>query len=146
MATVGVLVANMTGKTIKETTTQYRKEQAILLAKSYTEFAIMAVTANDRTIDCIEDIKANNIIANDNNGQGYEVNTKIYYIGKDSSAHLVGNCSNTRILASDVTTDGSDLQIIVDVYVKYRDLDRVDGGLTDKTDWITYHRRTLQKI
>jgi len=146
MATVGVLVANLTSKTIKETTTQYRKEQAILLAKSYTEFAIMAVTANDRNVsECIENIYGNNIIAKDNNGQGYQVDTRIYYIGKDSTTSL-SNCSNLRVLNKDVTTDGSDLQIIVDVYVKYRDLDRVDGGLTDKTDWITYHRRTLQKI
>jgi len=140
MATVGILVMSITGKTIKETTSQYRKEQAVLLAKSYTEFAIMAVTANDRESECIENIGGNNIIDNDSNGKGYQVDGRIYYIGKDSTAHLVGNCANTRILDSNVQTDGSDLQIIVDVYVKYKELDNTDA------DWITYHRRTLQKI
>jgi hypothetical protein len=140
MATVGILVMNMTGKIIKETTTQYRREQAVLLAKSYTEFAIMAVTADDRDNGCIEDINGSNIIADDASGKGYQVDTRIYYIGKDSEAHLVGNCSSNSILDSNVTTDGSDLQIIVDVYVKYKELDNIDA------DWITYHRRTLQKI
>jgi len=140
MATVGTLVVNMTGKTIKETTTQYRKEQAMLLAKSYTEFAIMAVTADNRTSECIEDIDGNNIIATDSNGQGYQVQTRIYYIGNDGTAHLTSKCSVSRILASDVVTDGSDLQIIVDVYVQYKELDN------PASKWITYHRRTLQKI
>jgi type II secretory pathway pseudopilin PulG len=140
MATVGMLVVNVTGKIIKETTTQYRKEQAILLAKSYTEFAIMAVTANNRTSECIEDIDGNNIIANDASGKGYQVQTRISYIGKDSTAHLTSKCAARRVLANDVATDGSDLQIIVDVYVRYKELDNTGA------DWITYHRRTLQKI
>jgi len=140
MSTVGILVMNMTAKTVKETTTQYRKEQAVLLAKSYTEFAVMAVTANDRTVDCIENINGNNVIANDSNGKGYQVDTRIYYIGKDATANLTGTCSTTRVLDSAVTTDGSDLQIIVDVYVRYKELGNTDA------DWITYHRRTLQKI
>ncbi len=140
MATVGILVMNISGKIVKETTTQYRKEQAVLLAKSYTEFAIMAVTANDRTADCIENINGNNVIANDSSGQGYQVDTRIAYIGNDATADLVTKCSGTRLLNTAVKTPGSDLQIIVDVYVRYKELDNTAA------DWITYHRRTLQKI
>ena len=139
MASVGILVMNTTTKAIKETTTQYRKEQAVLLAKSYTEFAIMAVTANDRSVDCIENINGNNVIADDSSGKGYQVDTRIYYIGNDGTANLA-TCSGTGVLANDVVTDGSDLQIIVDVYVRYKELDNTGA------DWITYHRRTLQKI
>jgi type II secretory pathway pseudopilin PulG len=140
MATVAILVMNMTAKTIKETGTQYRKEQAVLLAKSYTEFAIMAVTANDRTAECIENINGNNVIAKDSNGKGYQVDTRIYYIGKNTTANLTTKCAGTRVLDSSVTTIGSDLHIIVDVYVRYKELDNTQTG------WITYHRRTLQKI
>jgi len=140
MATVAILVMNMTARTIKETTTQYRKEQAVLLAKSYTEFAIMAVTANDRTTECIENINGNNVIANDSSGQGYQVDTRIYYIGNDATANLTTTCAGTRVLDSSVKTIGSDLHIIVDVYVRYKELDNTGA------DWITYHRRTLQKI
>ena len=139
MATVGILVMNISGKIVKETTTQYRKEQAVLLAKSYTEFAIMAVTANDRATNCIENINGNNVIANDSNGQGYQVDTRIAYIGNITTANL-GTCSGTRLLNTAVKTPGSDLQIIVDVYVRYKELDNTAA------DWITYHRRTLQKI
>jgi len=139
MATVAMLVMNVSGKIVKETTTQYRKEQAVLLAKSYTEFAIMAVTANDRSVNCIENINGNNVIANDSNGQGYQVDTRISYIGNNVTANL-GTCATTRQLSAAVKTPGSDLQIIVDVYVRYKELDNTAA------DWITYHRRTLQKI
>jgi type II secretory pathway pseudopilin PulG len=58
MATVAVLILNLSGKMVKETTAQFQREQAMLLAKSYTEYAVMAVTANDRngTGNCLTDI------------------------------------------------------------------------------------------
>ena len=139
MATVAMLIMNISGKIVKETTTQYRKEQAVLLAKSYTEFAIMAVTANDRGTDCIENINGNNVIADDSSGKGYQVDTRISYIGNTATANL-STCANTRLLSTAVKTPGSDLQVIIDVYVRYKELDNTSA------DWITYHRRTLQKI
>jgi peptidyl-tRNA hydrolase len=36
MATVGGFIMNLSGKMVQETASQYRKEQAILYAKSYT--------------------------------------------------------------------------------------------------------------
>jgi len=139
MATVGMLVINLSAKTVKETTTQYRKEQAMLLAKSYTEFAIMAVTADDRAQDCIENITGDDVLADADSGKGYQVETQIYYIGRDATANL-STCDSSRVLADNVDTNGSDLQIVVDVYVKYKELDN------NNTGWFTYHRRTLQKI
>ncbi len=139
MATVAMLVMNLGGKIVKETTIQFRKEQAVLLAKSYTEFAVMAVSANDRSTDCIENINGNNVIARDSSGEGYQVDTRISYIGNRGTANL-GTCATTRLLSDMVQTPGSDLQIIVDVYVRYKELDNTAA------DWITYHRRTLQKI
>ena len=146
MATVAVLVLNMAGKLVKETTAQYQKEQAVLLAKSYTEYAIMAVMSNDRNAsDCIENIDGR-IGASVNTGQGYLVNTRIAYIA-DSNAR-VGTCASTRILDdSGITTPESALNIIVDVYVRYRDPDHPNITTAPNTvPWITYHRRTLQKI
>ena len=142
MATVAVLVLNMAGKIVKETTAQYQKEQAVLLAKSYTEYAIMAVMSNDRNAsDCIENIDGR-IGASVNTGEGYLVNTRIAYIA-DNNAR-VGTCAATRILDdSGITTPESALSIIVDVYVRYRDPDHPNIA---NAPWITYHRRTLQKI
>lgn len=137
MATVAALIFNMTGKIIKNTTTQYQKEQAVLLAKSYTELAIMSVMANDRNNtyssgnQCLENI--NGTVA-----PNYRVRTRISYIGND----LTGICSNTRILNdTNITTPESELNIIVDVYVEYKEYDHPTNP-----QWIKYHRRSLQKI
>jgi len=140
MSTVGILVMQMTGKVSKNTLLQYRKEQAILLAKSYTELAVMAVTANDRNNvftagnDCLENIDATTeaVAAN-----GYRVRTRISYIG----ANIFGTCSPQRVLSNGVVTPKSRINIIVDVYVDYQEIDNADSAV-----WTTYHRRTLQKI
>jgi len=138
MATVAALIFNMTGKIIKNTTTQYQKEQAVLLAKSYTELAIMSVMANDRNNtystgnQCLENINGSDVAPN------YRVRTRISYIGND----LTGICSNTRILNdTNITTPESELNIIVDVYVEYKEYDHPTNP-----QWIKYHRRSLQKI
>ena len=156
MAGVTAMVFNLTGKTIKETTAQYQREQSILLSRSYTELAIMAVSARDVTTNnCLQDISgAVGTSANINQGQGYKIQTNIYYIG---DGYNNTNCASTptRVLNGSATTDvNSTLNIIVDTYVKYRDIDLVDLYMNtngtapgaDDLPWMTYHKRTLQKI
>ena len=84
MATVAMLVMSMSAKLVKETTAQYQREQAVLLANSYTEYAVMAVTANDRSINCLSTIKGTvgNATASNPN-DGYRIRTHIAYIGID---------------------------------------------------------------
>jgi len=135
MSTVAMFVVSLSGKITQETVNQFQREQAILLAKSYTEYAIMAVMSNDRTVNCLEDINSNENVAGE-----YNIQTRIAYIGNNTT---VGNCSNTRIFSKDVATTMSPLNIIIDVYVKYKILNHHD---TTKDHWMTYHRRTLQKI
>jgi len=131
MSTVAMFVMSLSGKLVKETTAQYQREQAVLLANSYTEYAVMAVTANDRntTGECIETI----------NGtvNGYRASIQIAYIGATS---IIGSCADTRELGT--VPEGSDtpLTIIVDAYINYDDLDNTSGAE------LTYHRRTVQKI
>ena len=138
MATVAVLIMTISGKIVKETTAQFQREQSVLLAKSYTEYAILAVTANDRntTTNCIRDIDGS-IGTNPSNGNGYRIRVRIAYIG---NAGEVGNCATTRIFSQTVVTPTTPLNIIVDVYVEYKDPDNTSGP------WVTYHKRTLQKI
>lgn len=137
MATVAMLVMNMTGKMVKETTTQYQREQAALLAKSYTEYTIMAVTANDRTAgNCLSDIDGT-VGADPANGNGYRIRARIAYIGHNAE---VGACPTTRVFSASVNEDNSPLNIIVDVYVEYKEADNTSAP------WVTYHKRTLQKI
>jgi type II secretory pathway pseudopilin PulG len=155
MATVAILVMSMAGKIIKETTAQYQKEQAALLAKSYTEYAILAVMSNDRNAtgnDCIENIDGfiGDNIASVDNGEGYSINTRIAYISDNDATNgsSVSTCDATRILdSSGIATPESALNIIVDVYVRYRDADNPNIVTAPNTvPWVTYHRRTLQKI
>lgn len=138
MATVAMLIMNVSGKIVKETTAQFQREQASLLAKSYTEYAIMAVTANDRnnTTNCLRDIDGD-VGSDPDNGAGYQVRVRIAYIG---NATEVGNCTPIRVFSNSVLTVNTPLNIIVDAYVEYKDPDNTSGP------WITYHKRTLQKI
>lgn len=127
MATVAMLIMSMSGKMVKTTTAQYQKEQAVLYAKSYTEYAIMAVMANDRvTNTCLDNINAT--------VDNYTIRTVISYIGDIN----VSSCNN--VISSAVVTPESPLNIVVDVFVSYPDLDHPDDLN------MTYHRRSLQKI
>jgi len=144
MASVAAFVMNLSGKVVQETTAQYRKEQAILYAKSYTEFAIMAATAQD----CAPaEITAE--IGNDTEqGDGYHIIVQTHYIGANSG------CPNTIRLgnADNVNTPSSvGGVILVDVFVRYRNPE--DENAINNEDWsmrnrrgITYHRRTLQRL
>jgi hypothetical protein len=46
LATVAVFILNISAKTVKDTVFQYKREQAILYARSYTEAAIMKASAS----------------------------------------------------------------------------------------------------
>jgi len=133
MATVGAFVMNLSGKIVKTTTVQYQHEQAILYAKSYTEYAIMAVTAHDRSTNCVETIKGE--IGDVDNG-GYTIRTHIAYIGQPAQINM---CSGTRQLNNAAIDPGTPLSIIIDAYVDYKDLDNA-------AQTFTVHRRTIQKI
>ena len=128
MGFVGAMVMSLSGKMVKETTTQFQREQAILLAKSYTEYAIMAVMANDRaTVDCLDTI----------NGHYGNFDIRVHIAYLSNTATDVSKCSN--VLSNTIATLGSPLNIIVDVYVRYPDFDNSAMNMT-------YHKRTLQKI
>ncbi len=129
MATVAAFIMNLSGKMVKGTTAQFQREQSVLLAKSYTEYAIMAVTANEHNSpNCLNDISGKY-----GGSDGYDINVNISYIGRG----LDGSC---RTLSNDVNTTKSPLNIIVDVFVSYSDHDHPDDLN------MTYHRRSLQKI
>ena len=154
MMGISLLVFNLSSKITTATLTQYQKEQAILLAKSYTEYAIMAAGANDsRSGDCVENILGDvgNIILGKNSdgdvdgGQGYRVEMNIGYIGNGLT------CSNNHILSDDgaivTRVNGKELSpnIIIDVYVRYRAVNAHQNG-KELPPWVTYHRRTIQKL
>lgn len=143
MATVTSLVMNVTGKTVKATTMQYQKEQAQLLARSYTELAILYVIHKDRTSGCIETI-SDHFGASGNDG--YDIKMNISYIGNST---LLANCNNNINSSGAIgnsatwtTTGGFNdtISLVIDTYITYKDFD--DPQHRD----ITFHRRTLQKL
>lgn len=128
MGTVGAFIMNLSAKMVKGTTTQYQHEQSLLLARSYTEYAIMAITANDRNSSCLNTLS-------ESYGD-YTVDVNLSYIGRD-----LGNCE--RKLSDKVQEVNSPLNVIIDVYVHYPE---PDHPLGDNAPKVTYHKRSLQKI
>ncbi len=154
MATVTSLVMNVTGKTVKATTQQYQKEQAQLLARSYTELAILYAIHYDRTTtpNCLEKI----IDHFGDATNGYDITINIKYLGNDT---LLNGCAKTILTNGTVGTasDASNtatwvdnatlfnginntISLVIDTYITYKDFD--DPQHRD----ITFHRRTLQKL
>lgn len=141
LATIAMLVLIMSSTTAYNTTTQYRHEQAALYARSYTELAIMSVLDYNRTQNnnCVNQI--NGTIGNYNDGSGYDITTIISYIGNTPIGCNKPSNANS-------TTLSNMPDIIIDVYVRYKDPEHVatSGAAGATAPAITYHRRTLQKI
>lgn len=147
MALVAALIVNLSGKTVQETTTQYRKEQAILLAKSYTELAIMAATANN----CVAPVILGSALGTPEevlSGNGYHIRTNIRYIGTNAPvtcAKSIGNAIGNLASIDNI--------ILIDVFVEYRDplhQDAIDNTawatVPGRTGGIVYHKRTLARL
>jgi type II secretory pathway pseudopilin PulG len=157
MASVTALVFNISGKTIQETAMQYRKEQAILLAKSYTEYAILAVQGYDMAANgCLATVRGlinttqlAGVNANGaDNGEGYRVTVRIQYL---NLAPAIA-CAGATLAGNDGTSIPTAL---IDVNVRYRDMSAIDAQLSagqtlaqarDAAPFINYNRRTLQKL
>ncbi len=153
MAGITASVMNISGKVIKETTSQYRKEQAVLLAKSYTEFAILAIQGHDMTTNgCLRGINGlvNNIIpgspANANSGTGYQVNIQLQYIVLPPAIASKPSCTDSpnAVLFSPAGRPFYNTSVLVDVNARYNDIESVDSGGTPQE--IHYNRRTLQRL
>jgi hypothetical protein len=98
----------------------------------------MYATANDPTTgNCAESINGA-IGTNIANGDGYNIQVDIQYIGDGISC--------TPLNGSKIITN-NERQIIIDVYIQYHD-DSVASAWsgTGTVPWITYYRRTLQKL
>jgi type II secretory pathway pseudopilin PulG len=134
MSSIAMYVLSISSKMVKETTAQFQREQAILYAKSYTEYALLAATANDSNVtnQCLTDIDAPSSI------NGYQIRVRLSYIGR---SEYISKCTGTRKLAS-TTTKTTPVNLIIDVYVEYKDPDNSSAS----APWITIHRRTLQEI
>jgi len=145
MATLFIAIVNLSGKTLHETSSQYHHEQASLLARSYTEYAIMTIMSNNRkkTKHCISNISA--VVGGKKalkQGNAYYVYVYISFIGQNQE---IDTCFKSRQLAN---IPQNALHTLIDVYVRYKDIThpQYDESKSSTTLWINYHKRTLQKI
>ena len=158
MATVAGLVFNLTGKSIQETGTQYRKEQAALLARSYTEYAILAIQGHDMaTNGCLRiitgiinytDINGTAQAGGANTGAGYRTTVRMQYVGLPPgiicpTAGFLENNAGQR------TTTVGIPSVLIDVNVRYRnpsDPRAYSSTTRNMVPWINFNRRTLQRL
>jgi hypothetical protein len=134
MVTVAVLMASMSflsSKSVKSTTDIYLKEQAAILSRSATEYALLAISGHNNSNDCIENI---NITYPNKVSPTHEVNMSIWYI---YAGMPPAGCSH--VLAPGIMTKESNLTVIIDTVVS---VNRANTGITEP---IRIHRRTIQK-
>ena len=138
IAGIMATMMNMTAVTTKRTEHMYFKEQAQLLAKSATEFALLAISGHDRlgNTSCVNSITSNFPVLN----PYFTIQTNIRYIGLPGA---IGTCAGYIGTPFPVTNSTiapeSDGTVLIDVYVS-----SIEANL-NLSQPIVYHRRTLQK-
>lgn len=127
MATLLVLMLSLSTQSAKQTGDVYIKEQAELLARSATEYALLAISGHktDTTNGCVEKID----LRYPANAPSFDINVSIYYIGKNLP------CTSSKILDNNISTSDSNATVIIDTFVTNLQSDEP----------IRYHRRTIQK-
>jgi hypothetical protein len=135
IATISALSISLSTQSVKQTTDIYLKNEAELLLRSGTEFAMLAMSGTDyNETNCLNKI---NMVYPDADNYTHEINVTISYIGKglpDDSTGVNG-CAN--ILANDINTSDSNRTVIIDAIVTTK-----EGIIPEQ---IRLHRRTIQK-
>ena len=129
------IMLNMTAFTTKRTGDLYFQTQAELLAKSATEFTLLAISGHERntTNGCLQQINIQYPAAG---AQAiYDINVSIKYIGL---AAIHASCAGTNSLIDAIVTPESNGTILLDTYVSTTDNVKL-------TEPVHFHRRTMQK-
>ncbi len=123
VATISVLALSLSTQSAKQTTDIFLKTQAEILAKSSTEYALLAISGHDYSIDCLENINAtyNNM---------FDINISIQYIGNG----LPTGCPQ---LGTNISTNDSNRTVIIDTIVS--------SQTSVTSEPIRLHKRTIQK-
>lgn len=130
IAVLGGLMVSLSTQSVAHTQNNYLHEQAQLLAKSATEFALLAISAHDinATGNCVNSINSQY----PHTSPIFDINTTIRYIGYGVYD------SNCNQFIENIYTSESNGTVLIDVYVTTNS----DVGLSEQ---IMYHKRTLQK-
>ena len=123
VATMSVLALNLSIQSAKQTTDIFLKTQAELLAKSSTEYALLAMSGHDYSTNCLKSI-------NSTYNDMFDINISIQYIGSG----LPASCTQ---LGTDISTPDSNRTVIIDTIVK--------SQVSVTQEPIRIHRRSIQK-
>jgi len=123
------VMLNMSSLANKRTEDLYFTEQAQLLAKSATEFALLAISGHDRATGCLQTINSTYPA----NSPYFNITTTLRYIG------LGATCNAASTYISNINTQQSVGTVLIDVYVTSND------AVLNIGNTISYHRRTIQK-
>jgi len=123
---LGIIMAlsiALSSQSLEQTAKTYLTEQSQLLAKSATEYAILAAQGHDFSTSCLNSI-------NLSFKSLYDVNITIHYLGNN----LPPGCN---LLNNSISTKESNLTMVIDtkVYIK-------EGT----NEGVSFFRRTLQKL
>ncbi len=127
VATLMVLAYSLSSQTKKQTGDIYMQEQAQLLARSATEFALLAISGHDNRADCIEQID----LQYPQGSPIYDINMTLYYIGNGLP------CNTGHMLDNAIATQESNGTVLVDTAISYTD--------PATGERVRFHRRTIQK-
>ena len=135
MVLIGTLMSLMlsfTTTSVKQTGDIYLKEQAQLIARSATEYALLKISGNNWSAgECI-----NNINSELNSYKGFDIDLKLYYFGNTLPVwDGTKGCKN--ILDNNIYTNESNGTVLIDVIVSI-----TDPATREK---IRFHKRTIQK-
>jgi len=130
VATISVLALTLSTQSAKQTTDIYLKNQAELLLRSGTEFAMLAMSGTDyNATNCLNNV----YIRYPENGVNYthDINITISYIGNGLPASCINRLSNS------ISTPESNRTVIIDTIVTTNPI------IT--SEQIRMHRRSIQK-
>lgn len=128
IATISALSISLSTQSVKQTSDIFLKNQAELLLRSGTEFALLAMSGHDYSANCLNEV---NIRYPDSTEYTHDINITLGYIGSG----LPATCN--QILDNNLDTDESNRTVIIDTVVT--------SNPTLSTEPIRLHRRTIQK-
>ncbi len=135
LSTLGALALSLSTKSIKQTSDIYLQTQAELLAKSATEYAILAISAHDidTTGNCLRTINA--FYPTQNNPM-FNITMNIRYFGTG----FPGGCNvpaNPALMEDNVLNANSNRLVQIDTVVTSA------NGIS--TEPIRFYKRTIQR-
>ena len=142
IATLLSYMLSTTTETAQRTTNTYVNEQAQLLAKSATEYAILRVSGHDRSaLGCLQGFNSEYYGSGGGTDPLFDITVTMNYFGFGNACAplFVDSQPVTKNIGS-IDTPESNGTMMIDVYVTNNPV-----GL-DLPEPISYHRRTLQKL